>query len=140
MSVCERIVKIHSQPFFPLRAKSSITSKIREYSALRLTKKYYIVSKKKKSISPPKASFARNTQFSKIQHPSSLKLDINRTNTFANSFIPMTSRDWNSLPLFVFPASVFQDHYPQIPSTPTQTLNLFLFSRYKGPPLCVLLR
>ena len=31
------------------------------------------------------------------QHPFSMKLDTNRTNAFANSFILMTSRDWNSL-------------------------------------------
>ena len=49
-----------------------------------------------KSILPPKASFARNTRFSKSQHLYALKLDTNRTNAFANSFIPMTSRNWNS--------------------------------------------
>ena len=60
-----------------------------------------------KSIIPPKASFARNTRFSKIQHPYALKLDTNRTNAFAfaNSFIPMTSRDWNSFPHTVFPTT-----------------------------------
>ena len=57
-----------------------------------------------KSTIPPKASFARNTLFSKIQHPYA-KLDTNRTNAFVNSFIPMTSKDWNSLPISVFPAT-----------------------------------
>ena len=30
--------------------------------------------------------------------------------------------------------SILQDQHPQLPSTPTQSLNLFLFSRYTGPP------
>ena len=52
-----------------------------------------------------KASFARNTQLSNTQHPNALKLDTNRTNAFPNSFIPTTSRDWNSLTPTVFPAT-----------------------------------
>ena len=59
-----------------------------------------------KSIIPPKASFARNTRFCKIQHPYALKLDTDHTNAFANSFVPMTSRDWNSLPLTIFPVTL----------------------------------
>ena len=62
-------------------------------------------SKEIKSIIPLKASFVRNTRFSRTQHPHALKLDTNRTNAFANSFIPMTSIDWNSLPLTVFSAT-----------------------------------
>ena len=54
---------------------------------------------------PPTASFVRNTQFSKIQHPLALKLDTIQTNAFASSFTPMTSRDWNPLPPTVFPAT-----------------------------------
>ena len=57
------------------------------------------------SLNCIEASFARNTRFSKIQHPYELKLDTNRTNAFANSFIPMTSREWNSLPPTVFPTT-----------------------------------
>ena len=95
-------------------------------------KKKHKVQSQIKSIIPPTASC---TRFSKIQQdPYVLKLDTNRTNAFANSFIPMTSRDWNSLPSTVFPTTyIFQDQHPQIPSTPTQSLNLS-FSRYKGPP------
>ena len=59
----------------------------------------------KYNIIPPMASFARNTRLSSIQHPYAFKLDTNRTNAFTNSFIPKTSRDWNSLPPTVFPAT-----------------------------------
>ena len=45
---------------------------------------------------PPKASYAY-ILFSDIQHPLAIKLDTNRTKVFPNSFILMTSRDWNSL-------------------------------------------
>ena len=34
--------------------------------------------------------------FSNAQNPFSVKFDKNRTSPLANSFIPMTSRDWNS--------------------------------------------
>ena len=37
-----------------------------------------------KSIIPPKVSFAQNTRISNIQHPFSIKLDTNRTNTFTD--------------------------------------------------------
>ena len=49
--------------------------------ALSLFYRYYhvICSDEIKSIIPPKASFARNTRFSKIQQPYALKLDTNRT-------------------------------------------------------------
>ena len=56
-----------------------------------------IYSDEIKSIISPKASFSWNTRFTKIQHPYAHKLDTNRTKAFANSLIPMTSRDWNSL-------------------------------------------
>ena len=79
----------------------------RSVSALSLFYRYYhgFCFDEIKSIIPRKVSFARNTRFSKIQHPYALKLDTNRTNAFANSFIPMTSRDWNSLPSTVFPTT-----------------------------------
>ena len=71
----------------------------RSLSALSLFYRYYygFCSDKIKSIIPPKASFERNTRFSKIKHPYALKLDTNRTSAFA-----MTSRDWNFLPPTVF--------------------------------------
>ena len=76
-------------------------------SALSLYYRYYhgVCSVELKSIIPPKALFTRNTRFSNAQHPFPVKLDKNRTNAFANSFIPMTSRDWNSLSVTVFPAT-----------------------------------
>ena len=79
----------------------------RSVSALSLFHRYYhgYCSDEIKSIIPPKASFARNTRFSKIQHPYALKLDTYRTNVFANSFIHMTSREWNSLSPTVFTAT-----------------------------------
>ena len=45
-----------------------------------------------------------NQGFSKTQHPHALKFDSNQTIAFANSFIPMTSRDLNSVPPTAFPA------------------------------------
>ena len=79
----------------------------RSISALSLFYRYYhgFCSDEIKSIIPPKASFARNTRLSKIQHPYALKLDTNSTNAFAFSFIPITSRDWNSHPSAVFPTT-----------------------------------
>ena len=70
-----------------------------------------------------------------IQQPYALKLDTNRTNAFANSFIPMTSRDWNSLPLTVFPATYnlqsFKIRIYRFIQLRPNPWNLFLFSQYK---------
>ena len=79
----------------------------RTISALSLYYRYYhgVCSVELKSIIPPKAVFTRNTRFSNAQHPFAVKLNKNRTNAYANSFVPMTSRDWNSLPATVFPAT-----------------------------------
>ena len=68
---------------------------------------YYlgVCSVELKSIIPPKALFVRNMRFSNAQHPFAVKLDKNRASAFANSFIPMTSRDRNSLPATVFSAT-----------------------------------
>ena len=79
----------------------------RAISALLLYYRYYhgACSFELKSIIPPKALFTRNTLFSNAQHPFAVKLDKNRTSAFANSFIPMTPRYWNSLPATVFPAT-----------------------------------
>ena len=62
----------------------------RSVSVLSLFYRYYhgFCSDEIKSIILPKASFARNTRFSKIQHRYALKLDTNPTSAFANSFIP----------------------------------------------------
>ena len=79
----------------------------RTTSALSLYYRYYrgVCSVELKSLIPPKAVFIRNTRFSNTQHPFAVKLDKNRTSACANSFIPLTSRDWNSLPATVFPAT-----------------------------------
>ena len=79
----------------------------RTISALSLYYRYYhgVCSVELKSIIPPKALFTRNTRFSNAQHTFAVKLDKNRTSAFANSFIPMTPRDWKSLPATVFPAT-----------------------------------
>ena len=60
------------------------------------------------------------------------------TNAFSNSFIPMTSRNWNSLPMSVFSATYDLQSFKtrshrhlQLRPNPG---NLFLFSRYKDPP------
>ena len=96
----------------------------RTVSALSLYYRYYhgVCSVELKSIIPPNALFTRNTRFSNAQHPFAVKLDKSRTSAFANSFIPLTSRDWNSLPATIFPA----------------TYNLQLFKtrihRYLRPP------
>ena len=69
----------------------------RTISALSLYYRYYhgVCSVELKSIIPPKALFTRNTRFSNAQHPFAVKLDKNRTSAFVNSFISMTTRDWN---------------------------------------------
>ena len=79
----------------------------RTISTLSLYYRYYrgVCSVELKSIIPPKAVFTRNTRFSNAQHPFPVKLNKNRTSAYANSFIPLTSRDWNSLPATVFLAT-----------------------------------
>ena len=42
---------------------------------------------------------------SEIHHFLTFRDIIKQTNSFVNSFIPITSRDWNSLRLSVFPAT-----------------------------------
>ena len=99
----------------------------RTISALSLYYRYFhgVCSVELKSIITPKTVFTRNTRFSNAQHPFAVKLENNRTSAFANSFIPMTSRDWNSLPATVFPATynlqLFKTHidrYLQLPPIP----------------------
>ena len=79
----------------------------RTISALSRYHRYHhgVCSVELKSIIPPKAVFTRNTRFLNAQHPFAVKLNKNRTSAFAKSFIPLTSRDWNSPPATVFPAT-----------------------------------
>ena len=58
-----------------------------------------------KSIIPHKACFARSTRFADSQHSSAVKLEKCRTTSFANTFVSMTSRNWNSLPASIFPST-----------------------------------
>ena len=58
-----------------------------------------------KYIILPKALFVNNTRFPNNQHLFAVKLDNNRTNAFAKSFIPMPSRAWNQFPATVFLAT-----------------------------------
>lgn len=51
------------------------------------------------------------------------KFKTNQTNAFINSFIPLTSRDLDSLSDFFF----FESYNLQTP--PSQTLNILYFSR-----------
>ena len=79
----------------------------RNISALSLYYRYYhgVCSVELKSSILSKAFFTRKTRFSNAQHPFAVKLDKNRTSAFANYFIPLTCRDWNSLPATIFPAT-----------------------------------
>ena len=43
------------------------------------------------------------TRFADSQHPFAVKLEKCLTNSFANTFFLMTSRNWNSLQASVFP-------------------------------------
>ena len=58
-----------------------------------------------KSIIPPKACFARSTRFVDSQHSFTVKLEKCRSTSFANTFVPMTSRNWNSFPVSIFPST-----------------------------------
>ena len=79
----------------------------RNVSALSLYYRYYHsrCSDELKSIIPPKACFARSTRFADSQHSFAFKLEKCRTLSFANTFVPMTSRNWNSLPASIFPST-----------------------------------
>ena len=79
----------------------------RNVSALSLYYRYYHgrCSDELKSIIPPKACFARSTCFADSQHSFPVKLEKCRTTSFANTFVPMTSRNWNSLPASIFPST-----------------------------------
>ena len=81
----------------PLSIKFNSLAHCRTVSALSFFYRYYNCYDEFGLIITPKASFLRNTQFPKVQHTVAVKLDTNRTNVFANSFIPMTTRDWNLL-------------------------------------------
>ena len=79
----------------------------RHVSALSLDYRYSHgrCSDELKSIIPHKAYFARSTRFANSQHSFAVKLEKCRTTSFANTFVPMTSRNWNSLLASIFPST-----------------------------------
>ena len=79
----------------------------RNVSALFLYSRYYHgrCSDELKSVIPPTACFARSTRFTDSQHSFAVKLEKCRTTSFANMFVPMTSKNWNSLPASIFPST-----------------------------------
>ena len=81
----------------------------RNVSALSLYYRYYQgrCSDELKSVIPPKARFARSMRFADSQHSFAVKLEKCRTTSFANTFVPMTSRNWN----YPLPASIFPSTY-----------------------------
>ena len=104
-AIQKRAIKLIGDP--PLTNSLDSLAYRRTISALSLYYRYYysVCSVQLKSIIPPKALFTRNMRFLNSQHPFAVKLDKNRTSAFATSFIPMTPRDWSSLPDTVFPAA-----------------------------------
>ena len=76
----------------------------RNVSALSLYYRYYHgrSSDELKSVIPPKACLARSTRFADSQHSLAVKLEKCRDTSFANTFLPMTSRNRNSLPASIF--------------------------------------
>lgn len=57
------------------------------------------------NIIPNLATFNYSTRASQTAHPFTVMVDFNRTSKMYNSFVPRTSRLWNSLPSHVFPTS-----------------------------------
>ena len=70
----------------PILENSGLTNALESLPKVELFPHFHC-SEEIKPIIDNKASFARNTRFSNIQKPFRIKLDTNRTNTFANSFI-----------------------------------------------------
>ena len=68
-------------------------------------------------------------RFADSKHPFADKLERCRTTSFANAFVPMTWRSWNSLPASTFP-DIYNNQNPGA-HTPTPTpfpLIIFLFT------------
>ena len=91
---------------------------------------YYMLKTKAselKSVIPPKAFFARSARFADSQHSFAGKLEKWRTTSFANALVPMTARNWNSLPASIFPSNL-QNPGSQTPTPPPSYLINFPFS------------
>jgi Reverse transcriptase (RNA-dependent DNA polymerase)/Endonuclease-reverse transcriptase len=80
----------------------------RAVAALCIFYRYYHgrCSEELAALVPPPAVFHRTTRNTIIKHPYCVQLAKCRTDCFSNSFIPTTSRLWNSLPGKIFP-----EHY-----------------------------
>ena len=59
---------------------------------------YYLgmCSDELESVIPPKAYFGSSTHFADSQHPFTVKSEKCWITSFANTFVAMTSRNWNS--------------------------------------------
>ena len=79
----------------------------RNVSALSLYYRYSHsrCSDELKSVIPSKACFAGRSRFADSQHSFAVKLEKCRTTSFAITFVPMTSRNWNSLSASIFPCT-----------------------------------
>ena len=80
-------------------------SQRRAVAALSIFYRYYHgqCSAELSTLIHPAAWSQRTTRSTTSQHPHCVQLNKCRTDRFANSFIPRTSRLWNSLPSVVFP-------------------------------------
>ena len=94
----------------------------RNVSALSLYYRYYHGRCSDESIIPPKACFARSTRFADSQHSLAGKLEKRRTTSFVNTFVPMTSRNWNYLPASILQSSNLQNPGSQTPTAPPSHL------------------
>ena len=115
-----------SEGFIPRDSLDSLAHRI-NVSALSLYYRYYYgrCSDELKSIIPPKACFARSTRFADSQHSFAVKVDKCRTTSFSNTFVPMTSRNWNSLRPPSFRAlTIFKPSKPGFTNTYASTLSL----------------
>ena len=130
-AIQKRAIKLIGDPALTNSLNSLAHRRI--ISALFLYYKYYhgVCSDELKSIIHSKALFIRNKRFSKAQNHFSVKMNKNRTRAFFNSFIPMNSSDWNSLPATVFPATynlqLFKTHIHRY-------LQLLPSPRWRGQP------
>ena len=104
----------------------------RNVSALSLYYRYYHGGwyDELNSLIPPKAWFARSTRFADSQHSFAVILEKCQITSFANTFVPMTSRNW--LPASIFPSTynlqTFKNPRAQTPMPPPSHLNNFSFS------------
>ena len=102
-SVQRRAVRLINKP--SLTGALQSLSHRRAVAALSIFYRYYRgqCSAELSTLIPPAAWSQRTTRSTTSQHPHCVQFNKCRTDRFANSFIPRTSRLWNSLPSVVFP-------------------------------------